>query len=264
VSVPQSHPRIDFQRDGFFGLARLSGRAQSGPSRGREIQMKIARSLPMDAIPLFTMQAGICRQARHTILAEDASVSDRNKPSRRRFTMAEVRQDSSEESVGGLFQPDMVLASQFFGALRQGGFIEGEKRLMAAVLADAVDCYIKHAFNTERRAQHMFLEAEAWISADGPMPWFFSFNNICDMLGLEPEYIRRGLLEWRRNRRPPSIRWATPCALHGTPLAAKCRGRSSRGTLVGTNGLFPRSRIAPESMHASTFNSATDFSASPV
>jgi hypothetical protein len=88
--------------------------------------------------------------------------------------MAEVRQDSSEESVGGLFQPDMVLASQFFGALRQRRFIDCEKRLMAAVLADAVDCYMKQAFNAERRAQHMFLEAEAWIFADGPVPWFFS------------------------------------------------------------------------------------------
>jgi hypothetical protein len=27
--------------------------------------------------------------------------------------------------------------------------------------------------------------------------WIFSFDNICELLGLDPEYIRRGLQEWR-------------------------------------------------------------------
>ena len=119
--------------------------------------------------------------------------------------MTEIRQDSPEETVGPVFQPDTVLPSQFFGILRQKGFVEGEKRLMAAVLADAVDCYMKQAFSSEPRGQQAFRDAETWIFQDGTGPWFFSFNNICDMLGLEPEYIRRGLSEWRRDRQP-SIR----------------------------------------------------------
>jgi len=133
--------------------------------------------------------------------------------------MSEIRQNATEESAGPVFQPDTVLPSQFFGALREKGFIEGEKRLMAAVLADAVDVYMKQAFTADSKARNLFLDAEAWLFADEPGPWFFSFHNICDMLGLEAEYIRRGLRESHSNRQP-SIR----------PSEAFRRGpRTSRG-----------------------------------
>jgi len=108
--------------------------------------------------------------------------------------------DNIEESAGPVFQPDTVLPSQFFAALRQKGFIEGEKRLMAAVLADAVDVYMKQAFTTDTRGRNLFLDSEAWLFTDAPGPWFFSFRNICDLLGLEPEYIRRGLRDWQDKR----------------------------------------------------------------
>jgi hypothetical protein len=116
--------------------------------------------------------------------------------------MGEIRQDSPEETVGAVFQPDTVLPSQFFGILRQKGFVEGEKRLMAAVLADAVDCYMKQAFSADARGRQTFRDAEAWIFQDEQGPLLFSFTNICDMLGLEPEYIRRGLRTWRNTRQP--------------------------------------------------------------
>jgi hypothetical protein len=116
--------------------------------------------------------------------------------------MSDIRHDAIEESAGPVFQPDTVLPSQFFAALREKGFIEGEKRLMAAVLADAVDIYMKQAFTTDTKGRNLFVDAEAWLFQDEVGPWFFSFHNICDMLGLEPEYIRRGLLEWRHKRQP--------------------------------------------------------------
>jgi hypothetical protein len=114
--------------------------------------------------------------------------------------MSEIRQEPLEEITGPVVQPDTLLPSQFFTSLRHKVFVEGEKRLMAAVLADAVEVYMKQAFNTDPRAHQLFLDAEAWIFTDEPGPWFFSFNNISDLLGLEPEYIRRGLLEWRGRR----------------------------------------------------------------
>jgi hypothetical protein len=42
----------------------------------------------------------------------------------------------------------------------------------------------------------MFREAEEWfeLTDDG---WFFSFENICAVLGFDPDYIRRGLRVWR-------------------------------------------------------------------
>jgi hypothetical protein len=132
--------------------------------------------------------------------------------------MSEIRHDSLEETALPVFQPDTLLPSQFFTSLRQKVFVEGEKRLMAAVLADAVEVYMKQAFNTDPRARQLFLDAETWIFSDEPGPWFFSFNNISDMLGLEPEYIRRGLLEWRC-KRVPTIRPSD--AFRRAPSAAR-------------------------------------------
>ncbi len=117
--------------------------------------------------------------------------------------MNESRQDAAMEGAGPVFQPDTVLPSQFFAGLREKGYVEGEKRLMAAILADAVDCYMKLAFATEGRGRQLFQEAEAWIFSDEHGPWFFSFLNIADVLGLDTDYIRQGLLRWRRNRTAP-------------------------------------------------------------
>ena len=112
--------------------------------------------------------------------------------------MTETRQP--DELGGPVIQPDTVLPSQFFNGLRQRGFVEGEKRLMAAVLADAVDVYQKMAFNPESKGRQLFVDAEEWLFGGGSTRWFFSFENICDVLSLEPEYIRRGLVDWKHRR----------------------------------------------------------------
>ena len=112
--------------------------------------------------------------------------------------MTEIRQ--TDELGGPVIQPDTVLPSQFFSVLRQKGFVEGEKRLMAAVLADAVDVYQKMVFSNESRGRQLFLDAEEWLFGKGSTRWFFSFENICDVLSLEPEYIRNGLIDWKRRR----------------------------------------------------------------
>jgi hypothetical protein len=130
--------------------------------------------------------------------------------------MSDMQKDNIEESAGPVFQPDTVLPSQFFVALREKAFIEGEKRLMAAVLADAVDCYMKQAFSTDTRGRNLFLDAEAWLFTDERGALFFSFRNICDLLNLEPEYIRRGLREWHHKRqatiRPADVFRRAPSA----------------------------------------------------
>ena len=117
--------------------------------------------------------------------------------------MTEIRQ--TEDLGGPVIQPDTVLPSQFFAVLREKGFVEGEKRLMAAVLADAVDVYQKMAFSSETRGQQLFKDAEEWLFGTSIGRSFFSFDNICDVLSLEPEYIRRGLVEWK-GRRTGTIR----------------------------------------------------------
>jgi hypothetical protein len=133
--------------------------------------------------------------------------------------MTQTRQTASEE-IGAVFQPDTVLPSQFFAALREKGYVEGEKRLMAAVLADAVDVYMKMAFSGDSRGRQLFIDAEAWLFGDDNRQGLYAFGNICDVLDLEPEYIRRGLLDWKRRRvatiRPSDAFRREPQARRGT------------------------------------------------
>src|SRR6185295_19338918 len=41
------------------------------------------------------------------------------------------------------------------------------------------------------------VEAEDWILDDDTSDSPFSFANICEMIGIEANYLARGLLEWR-------------------------------------------------------------------
>jgi hypothetical protein len=96
-----------------------------------------------------------------------------------------------DERYPGLFQPDTLLPSQYFDRFRRRSQLDGERRLMLAVLEDAVDMYRKHC-GTQGRNRGLFLDAEAWID-DDDRTWMFSFLNLCDVLDLDGEYLRRGL-----------------------------------------------------------------------
>ena len=107
------------------------------------------------------------------------------------------RELAAEERLAGLFQPDTLLPSQFFDRMRRRSEHDGERRLMIAVLEDAVDVYRKQAGAKDPRGEEMFREAEAWIE-DPDRTWLFSFQNICDVLDIDADYLRRGLRVWKQ------------------------------------------------------------------
>ncbi|HET8562389.1 MAG TPA: hypothetical protein VFM35_00820, partial [Candidatus Binatia bacterium] len=53
---------------------------------------------------------------------------------------------SMEERVTSLFQPDTLLPDQFLETFRRKSHLEPEKKLMLAVLEDAIACYQKYIF----------------------------------------------------------------------------------------------------------------------
>jgi hypothetical protein len=73
---------------------------------------------------------------------------------------------------------------------------EGEEALMLAVLENAIEYFQKYAVAQSQREKRLFREAEEWI-LEKNSDWFFSFENICETLGLYPDYIRQGLLRWK-------------------------------------------------------------------
>jgi hypothetical protein len=106
------------------------------------------------------------------------------------------REHAVDERFAGLFQPDTLLPSQFFDRVRRRSEHEGERRLMIAVLEDAVDVYRKQAGTLDPRGSQLFREAEEWIE-DPDRSWLFSFQNICDVLDIDADYLRRGLHAWK-------------------------------------------------------------------
>jgi hypothetical protein len=110
------------------------------------------------------------------------------------------REHAVDERFGVIFQPDTLLPSQFFDRVRRRTEHDGERRLMIAVLEDAVDVYRKQAGAQDPRGEQLFQEAEVWIE-DPDRTWLFSFQNICDVLDIDADYLRRGLHAWKERVR---------------------------------------------------------------
>src|SRR5262245_2706823 len=73
---------------------------------------------------------------------------------------------------------------------------EGEERLMLAVLENAVEYFQKYVLARKPSGKQLFREAEEWfLDKDGEA--LYSFENICETLGLHPDPIRKGLMVWK-------------------------------------------------------------------
>jgi hypothetical protein len=103
---------------------------------------------------------------------------------------------AAERSFPKLAEPEVLMPSQYLDLLRGHSQYEGEKRLMLAVLEDAISCYQKYAGADKGRRERLFKEAEEWL-LDQDSSWPFSFEAICATLELNSDYLREGLLRWR-------------------------------------------------------------------
>ncbi|MFQ5666814.1 MAG: hypothetical protein ACE5I7_10335 [Candidatus Binatia bacterium] len=120
----------------------------------------------------------------------------------------------------GLFEPDALVPAQFYAAFRGGSAVRGEKRLMLAVLQDALDCYQKYAFARDGHGRQLFADADDWIGCED-RDWYFSFENICEILEINPAYLRLGVQRWRQQAlRSRSSARATPVPAGDSRLLA--------------------------------------------
>ena len=115
--------------------------------------------------------------------------------------------DVIERLVSG----DLIARSQFYDNRKGRDDNAPLRRLMMAMLGDALDCLRNGASGsasaTARKAAD---EAAEWVR-DASDEYLFSFNNVCETLGIHPGALRESLNNWlahgrRLNRRPPVIR----------------------------------------------------------
>jgi hypothetical protein len=93
-----------------------------------------------------------------------------------------------------LFEPDILNGAMCRRNARRG--LTPERRLLIAILADAVDCYQKNLSASTGRRRRLCREAEDWILSDD-QSWVFSFRNICDVLGVDVDALRAEARGWK-------------------------------------------------------------------
>ncbi|MCZ6563293.1 MAG: hypothetical protein O6948_10310, partial [Deltaproteobacteria bacterium] len=100
-----------------------------------------------------------------------------------------------EQTMDSLLQPDTFLPAQYFETIRRENHLDPEKMLMLAVLEDGVICFQKYLSTRDEREKRLLSEAKEWLLMEqNGEDWLFSFDNVCETLGLNPGYIREGLL----------------------------------------------------------------------
>jgi hypothetical protein len=111
----------------------------------------------------------------------------------------DVNHAAAVDEATSRFQPDSLLPVQYFENFRREIQTDPEKRLMLAVLEDALTCFQKHYSSRGGRGLRLFRETEEWIFREDSGR-LFSFGNICEVVDVDPQYVRRGLLRWKKMR----------------------------------------------------------------
>ena len=124
---------------------------------------------------------------------------------------------SASAQAEGIFAPEILLPSQFFSAT-PAGMERPERRLMLAVLEDAISTLLKHGGSGRARARRLVREAEQWIHARN-QDWPFSFENICSVLNLDAAALRKGL---------SNITSGAPARLVALPIRRRVVGERHR------------------------------------
>jgi len=108
-----------------------------------------------------------------------------------------------DDFLARILEPDTFLPSQFYGNGVLCRQLEGEKRLMLAILKDAVECLEKYRTARSSSSRELYQNALEWVEDKGT-GWLFSFNNVCDLLGFDPDYLREFLLKREHKTAKPA------------------------------------------------------------
>lgn len=82
---------------------------------------------------------------------------------------------------------------------------EPERNLLLAVLEDAIRCYLGYRDgDNSARNRLLFADARDWINSQSRYS-IFAFRNLCEIIGINPDGLRRELNRIRRGTSPRSV-----------------------------------------------------------
>jgi hypothetical protein len=96
---------------------------------------------------------------------------------------------------GQVILPDQLLS-------RRHGEQQSLRRLMIALLEEAIGTYQKNLFAGNRAGRELFREAESWLMTEGETSGL-RFDDVCGVVDIDPDYVRRALRAWRTRAAAP-------------------------------------------------------------
>jgi len=156
-----------------------------------------------------------------------------------------VKAYQNEGPLGSAFQPDAVMPIQFYGRPHDDERMVGVRRLMCAILDDALRCFERNLTGQTPQKLRQFREAEYWLFRETKGKSIFSFESVCDALRVDPKLLRKVMLKrWARamageapdrlSRRTPVRRYSSTgsyleCNMTLAPVRRHVTAPASRG-----------------------------------
>jgi hypothetical protein len=119
--------------------------------------------------------------------SQDASFRDSG-----RFSLFKGRRLNAYISLTDILEPEFLLPVQYDDLVRRHVTRDGERRLLLAVLKDALRCYLKNMNGPTAHAYRIFEETAHWFYAKHQVG-IFAYEHLCDALGIDPEPLREWL-----------------------------------------------------------------------
>jgi hypothetical protein len=94
---------------------------------------------------------------------------------------------------------DAKIDSEYVEQVCRRQYDEGEKKLMLAVLQEALNNFVQYLPAKNAEGKEQFKQIEQWFS-EPESEWLFSFNNIADTLGISSSYFLGGLMRLKRDK----------------------------------------------------------------
>jgi hypothetical protein len=97
--------------------------------------------------------------------------------------------DRPDTWINGCFAPDFLVPAQFYDLTRRRASLDGETRLVFAILEDAVRIFVKNSNAAGGYRRSLFHEVSHWFETDDGPQHPFTFSYVCDVLGVDRNYL---------------------------------------------------------------------------
>src|SRR5216684_3039045 len=105
-------------------------------------------------------------------------ISEQNHPISLQFDSSRESSRMEKTADAGILMP-----AQYADLVRRSHTLEGELKLLMAVLEDAIRCYLRNVDAKDGERRREFIEVRSWFeSGFGGRAGIFGFENLCEAL----------------------------------------------------------------------------------